>query len=143
MQVQTRPADFRIFLRLFKPLCSPCFRKRTRRRSRTSGPRGLQPRRTHVEVASLNYHRRSAPSHFVFSCSPFESDAFGDNSDQILIPIRNTSDQFVSLDRKNLPQNVEDVAGILKGELPPLRVWIDVAMACVHHLWVCAAIAPS
>jgi hypothetical protein len=24
-----------------------------------------------------------------------------------------------------------------------LRVWIDVAMACVHHLWVCAAIAPS
>ena len=65
----------------------------------------------------------------ILSCVPFESDALEDANDQILIPIRNTTDQFVSLERKNLPRDVEDVAGILKGELPPLRVWIDVAMA--------------
>ena len=65
----------------------------------------------------------------ILSCVPFESDALVDPGDQILIPIRNTTDQFVSLERKNLPRDVEDVAGILKGELPPLRVWIDVAMA--------------
>ena len=65
----------------------------------------------------------------ILSCVPFVSDALDDNNDQILIPIRNTTDQFVSLERKNLPKDVEDVAGILKGELPPLRVWIDVAMA--------------
>ena len=65
----------------------------------------------------------------VSSCVPFESDALSGTADQILIPIRNTTDQFVSLERKNLPPNVEDVCGILKGELPPLRVWIDVAMA--------------
>ena len=65
----------------------------------------------------------------ILSCVPFESDALGDSGDQILIPIRNTTDQFVSLERRNLPKDVEDVAGILKGELPPLKVWIDVAMA--------------
>jgi hypothetical protein len=67
----------------------------------------------------------------ILSCVPFESDTLVDPGDQILIPIRNTTDQFVSLERKNLPRDVEDVAGILKGELPPLRVWIDVAMAYV------------
>lgn len=65
----------------------------------------------------------------ILGCVPFESDTLVDPGDQILIPIRNTTDQFVSLERKNLPRDVEDVAGILKGELPPLRVWIDVALA--------------